>query len=376
MNLTLPNYQNSILNVTCSLLKHYHARTEYSTLPELDQVLCRNYSHIVLMLLDGLGISCLKEHLKESDGLRRYLQKEITSVFPPTTVAATNAVLSGKPPLVTGYVGWVQYFRKEDSNTVVFRNTDFYHSEKKLTESLQKELEYETIYSQIEKAAKDVKTFELFPSFRPGGFDTFHDQVDRILDISSGDGRTFVYAYWTEPDAFMHQYGVKSPEAHEMVGSLNHEYERLIQSAGNDTLIITIADHGLTDVMELDVFEHPDFTDCFSRKPSLETRACSFFIKEGRLQDFANLFKKYYPNRFLLLSRKEVYESKLLGSGIRHPLMDDFIGDYLAVSVSQYSFSMIPRDPSLKAHHAGLTEEEMMVPLIIYSKNEGGKYGC
>ena len=40
--------------------------------------------------------------------------KSITSVFPPTTTAATTSMLSGLNPNEHGWLGWDLYFKKED----------------------------------------------------------------------------------------------------------------------------------------------------------------------------------------------------------------------------------------------------------------------
>lgn len=365
MKLVLPNYQNSILNVTSSILNYYNSETSYSTIENLNQFLNKKYQHIALILLDGLGINCLNQHLDENAGLRKHISQEITSVFPPTTVAATNAVLSGQPPISSGYVGWVQYFKKENSNTIVFFNKDFYDSQKTLTYNLMEELAYESIYSKIKKASPDVETYELFPAFRSDGFATFHDQVSKILEITNSKNRTFTYVYWDQPDSTEHQFGVKSKEVKEVVLELNSDFERLINLINDETLVIVIADHGLTDIEELDVFFHEDLVNCFSKNPSMEPRACSFFIKEEKMDEFKNLFQKYYNDNFLLLTKEEFYSLNLLGSGIKHPLLDDFIGDYIAIATNKYNLSM-NKEKQFKAHHAGLTKEEMMVPLIVF----------
>ena len=69
----------------------------------------------------------------------------------------------------------------------------------------------------------------------------------------------------------------------------------------------------------------------------------------------------------MLLSKQELYDKKLLGDGKKHKLLDQFIGDYIAIATSNQMFSMSKERPFV-AHHAGLTKEEMEVPLIIFSK--------
>ena len=103
MQVQKPDYQNSILNLVNSILHNYGAPHRYTTLPEADEILKKDYRHVVLLVLDGMGVSVLERFLPEESFLRSHFQKEISSVFPPTTVAATTRmawvehVFSGNP---------------------------------------------------------------------------------------------------------------------------------------------------------------------------------------------------------------------------------------------------------------------------------------
>ena len=62
----------------------------------------------------------------------------------------------------------------------------------------------------------------------------------------------------------------------------------------------------------------------------------------------------------------------MLGFGKKHPKVDDFIGNYIALSASS---SMIRIEtfladgkPVKKSTHCGLTKEEMEVPVIVIKK--------
>jgi predicted AlkP superfamily pyrophosphatase or phosphodiesterase len=368
MKLTYPDYRNSILNVSNSFLKHYQVNVDYETIYDLDIVLKKNFRHVFLILLDGFGVNLLYKYLPKDAALRQDFKKEITSVFPPTTVAATNSVLSGLPPYASGYIGWVQYFPNEDSNNIIFYNQDFYNPEIIHKENLQeKYLKYETIYEKIRRFSPDVETFEIFPSFRLDGFASFEEQVSRVVEISKQKKRSFSYVYWTDPDATKHNHGVNSLETKAVVERINKTYERLIASLNRDSLVIVIADHGLVDVEEIDLLSDLELMNCLRRKPSIEPRACNFFLRKEKKEEFLSLFSKKYGDKFLLFSKEELYQEGLFGFGNKHPLLDDFIGDYFAIAVSQYMFNM-SGVPSFKAHHAGLTKDEMIVPLIIHEK--------
>ncbi len=364
-----PDYTNSILNVTSTLLKHYQAHTIYPSIPYLEESLTTNSKHVLLVLLDGMGINIINKYLKPEDFLRKNVKKVITSVFPPTTVAATNAVLSGLPPYSSGYLGWVQYFKHEKTNHIVFKDTDFYDEGRVFVGSLKdKYLKYPTIYEQIERANPNIKTYELFPSFRENGFESFEKQVDHAIDITRKDEQNFSYIYWTEPDFTEHDHGTDSKETKDMLVSLNKEVERLSQSISKDTTLIVIADHGFMNVKGIDLYENTEIIRCLKRKPSMEPRATNFFVKIFQKRKFVSLFKRNYGRDFQLFSKKELYASGLLGDGEKHPLLDDFLGNYIAVSISDKMFNF-KEHSHFKGHHAGLTKGEMQVPLIIFQKD-------
>jgi hypothetical protein len=124
----------------------------------------------------------------------------------------------------------------------------------------------------------------------------------------------------------------------------------------------------LVDVEEIDIIADVELMDCLVRKPSIEPRACNFFVREEKKEEFRSLFFRKYSDKFLLFSKEQLYGEQLLGTGVKHPLLDDFLGDFLAISVSKYLFNMLG-EPGFKGHHAGLTKDEMLVPLIIHEVN-------
>lgn len=62
-------------------------------------------------------------------------------------------------------------------------------------------------------------------------------------------------------------------------------------------------------------------------------------------------------------------KQNLFGKGENHPRFKDFIGDYLAIGISDVSiFNSREEANHFIGVHAGMTEKEMMVPLIIIEK--------
>ena len=369
MKLVYPDYNNSILNVSNSLLKHYGVSVKYNTIAELDNELKKNYNHIIYILLDGMGVNVIKYHLSKNDSLHKYMVKEITSVFPPTTVAATDAVLSGLPPISNGHLGWSQYFKNEDTNLVVFQNFDYYTQIKQKVDLRKKYLSFKRLGEQITDINPSIVTKEYFPDFLEGGSKSFAEEIERVLLTTHNTDQSFNYVYWTQPDLFEHIYGVYSSEVKEVITNLNHDFSDLIDNITDDTLVVAIADHGLINIEEILLKDYPELTSLLLRKPSIEPRATNFFVKKGKEELFKDTFNKLFSQKFRLYSKQELLASKLFGEGVMHSLVPDFLGEYMAIAIDKYMF-VFEESNNYIGHHAGLSEEEMMVPLIMCSKKQ------
>ena len=368
MDILYPDYKNSILNVSHTILDYYHVNPRYPVIPELKDELDKGFKHVCLVLLDGMGTNIIEKHLDKDSFIRKNLLKKITSVFPPTTVAATNAVLTANPPYQSGYLGWVQFFKKENTNHVVFLNKDFYDEKRTFQNTLRDMyLKQDLIYDYIKKENQDVKTYELFPDFRPDGYKTFQLETKKILDISKKNEKSFTYAYWTYPDLLEHEVGIDSPFVKAELEKLDNNLKALSDQLDDDTILIVIADHGLVDVKPIDLYKDEDLLKLCLRMPSMEPRATNFFVKPFKKHKFKKQFLEKYGSYYQLLSKREFLYSGLIGQGEKHSLLDSFLGDFIAISISDKYFKF-KEGKLFKAHHAGLLKGEMEVPLIVFHK--------
>ena len=83
---------------------------------------------------------------------------------------------------------------------------------------------------------------------------------------------------------------------------------------------------------------------------------------------FRELFNKYFGDKFILKSKKEIIDEKIFGEGEEHKLFRDSLGDYFGLAISDKFFKYSIYSTDLKSMHAGFTEDEMRIPLIIISK--------
>lgn len=71
---------------------------------------------------------------------------------------------------------------------------------------------------------------------------------------------------------------------------------------------------------------------------------------------------------FALYDKKEIIDSKLFGDGNPNELFNDAIRDYIAIAENYNKCLITDGDDVLASHHAGYTDEEIYVPLIVIDK--------
>lgn len=365
------DYNKSLVALSNSFLKFYGVKTFHSSLPELDAKLnSKKYQNIVLLILDGMGINVINEHLDDNSLLKSHIAHRIYSVFPPTTTAATTSIHSGMSPVEHGWIAWMTYYKEYDRCIENFLNTDYYTGERLTTPPPCDDiLKCRDIYSRIVEQNPDIEFHKINPPFdSEDGVKSFNQMCKRIAKITSANNKhKFIRAYWHDPDHTMHHFGVTSKEAKGVMKDIERNLNHLCSKL-KDTLIVITADHGMVDTQNVTLNDYPDICDCFIRPPSLESRVVTFAIKNNRQVEFAKLFNKYFANDFKLYTKQEFMSSGLLGSGTPHPKVDDFIADFVAISTSAKSLHyVIDRMDKTKliGEHAGISEQEMKIPLIF-----------
>lgn len=359
-----PDYDRSILSIAASVLKHYGvADCPHKTLKEFDDILDKNYENVIVMLFDGMGVDAINTHLAEDSFLRTHLVCPVSSVFPSTTTAATTSILSGCSPLEHGWLGWDLYFKELDENVAVFKNTLQRNGEKAAEYNVaQRYIPCESIFQKIEKANDNVQTYFVSPFGNEPAF-TFHEIRKQVLRLARKKGEKYIYTYSPEPDNTMHKYGVGSARVKRKIKKINKTVEKLCKKLKNSAVVVT-ADHGLVDSKRDFIEEHSSIWKMLKRPASIEPRALSFFVKDEYKKVFKEEFEKEFPGKFIVLTKQEVYDRHLFGYGAAHPRVDAFLGDFLAVAVSDLLLFNYRENDRFVAGHAGFDTRKMTVPFI------------
>jgi len=297
-SLFYPDYKNTILNVSNSLLKYYGCETFAPSLPLLDNILAnKEFRNIALVLVDAMGESTLQNHSEQAKNIASDKVATISSVFPPTTVAATTSVLTGKPPISTGWIGWMQYVRDIDRNVVFFKNKDYYDESAKIDIPVANTYVPVTeIYDIFKAKNPDLTTKEIFPAFREPEHDTFAKQLETLNTEFEKPGRHFAYVYWDQLDSVMHEFGPDSQEAADTLDAVDKGYSAIKEKLPSDSIVIMIADHGQIAVKPIKLYEYEKIWSLLEKKPSIESRAVTFWVKEGKKDDFEREFLSNFRN--------------------------------------------------------------------------------
>ena len=388
MNIVYPDYKNSIVNLVSSILETYDVKTDHPPLKQLDTKTLKTKKNIILYILDGFGMNLLNKFATSTKFLNKNLISPITSVFPSTTSAAITSIISGKTPWEHGAIGWTLYFKEFAKNIDYLPNWDSitYKTQNAKKYNIIDYIGADNIFNKISNTAHDIQQFylthkELSQSsniLRNSGTaeiipyqDSKHlyKTLNKLI-LKSNSTRKLIFVYSSSPDNIEHHHGVYADEVEKFIQETDSALEKLsLQLKGTDTTILISADHGLIDVDKY-FYVNEDVKLFYSMiMPTFpEPRFISFFVKKHKMKQFEEAFQKY-EDKFLLFERDEFLKHKFLGNGKMHPKIDDFIGDYMAIAISDSAMKSIYMQngkwkKEFYAHHAGLTEDEMLVPLI------------
>lgn len=386
--LSYPDYTRCPINIVSSIRKYYKTASAYPSLPKLDAELGKNYKNVVLMVLDGLGTNMLERNLSASSFLRKRCVDSLTSVFPSTTAAAMTSYYTGVSPNQHGWLGWSLYFKEFCRTIDVFPNVDSYTKVAvSKVNAADFVMPYETIFVDIsESILGNVAAYTVTPSdvtIRGKGkvskyADNFEQVCDALKTICAEPKNTFTYVQWSSPDDVAHKEGCFSEKTAEKLASISVQLEKLAAKL-TDTLIIVSADHGMIDVTDDIMINHiPQIADCLVVPPFVESRAAACYVKYDRRTDFEKACHTYLGNDFMLISRSDIIAKGLLGGGEPHPKTLDFIADYMLCAIGnvciRYQTLNAKPKTQFSANHGGLTDEEMIIPLIVIPTKRTREY--
>lgn len=351
LNISFPDYDCCVVNVSSTILRYFGAPTNHNAIPKLlDKLKKGNYKKIVLFVFDGMGSYNIDANL--SNGfLQNHKMMDISSVFPPTTVAALSSIDSELYPSEHGRLGWTRWFDKEQTleNGFTIGLTNKYYP-----------------YIGIDKILKKfkIKNTSVSPFAKYKRF-TLDGITNCVINLCKRSNHKFIYAYFNEPDAVSHRKGCTDLKTRSMLEQIDNSMRYLQASLPDDVAVIVTADHGLIDIKSQQfIDEYPSITECLAAPPSIEPTAISFRVKSDKNEQFASEFNKHIAG-FKLMTKQEVIDNNLFGKTSNIDKLSHALGDYFAVSIGE-NVLWFDRSHQFIAVHGGLHKGELQVPLILF----------
>jgi predicted AlkP superfamily pyrophosphatase or phosphodiesterase len=368
--------------------------------PEILEVYPGPFQHVILLLVDGLGLNKLGQFLQSGKENGRYalwqrlvgqgLLTPLTSIVPSTTTAALTTLWTGRTPAEHGVVGYEMYLKEYQMNANMI---------------LHAPAAYQGDVGSLRRAGFDPETFLPVPTLGPHlavhGINTYafqhisiaHSGLSSMLfpqvnvlpfrtlsdlwvslpehqQAHAGE-RTYTYIYWGELDELSHRFGPEDPrvdlEFANFTFLLGHFLDEMQRSARRDTLLLVSADHGHLHTPKYASFElknHPELDSYLQIIPSGENRLAYLFARpgcEGKIQAY---LEQALPGRFVLIPSEQVRASGLLGGGVPAPRLAERMGEFVLVAQDEAYLWWAAKENPLLGRHGGLSHTEMFIPLI------------
>ena len=380
-----PDYENgSIVNLMSSILQGLGRHSnQHSALSVLDCDRFQRARNIVLLVIDGLGYKYLTEYAPDST-LCKFLRGRLTTVFPSTTATAITTFLTGLAPQQHGLTGWFTYFRELGNILTVLpvkpRIGDVSPDEP--------DIDVLSLYGHVPVFdLLDVDGYIVTPgNIAYSDYSLAHRGKARIKPyenlaecfsftrdiIDSGADRKYIYTYWPQFDGMAHVKGVGSKDVADHFKEIDAAFSRFIDDIkGTNTLVIATADHGIIDSgpdLCIELKHYPTLRDMLTMPLSGERRMAYCYVDAGRHEDFTGYLQNNLAEQITVLQSRQLLEQHYYGLGQAHPRLHQRIGDYTLAMSDHYTIMDTLPGEKHSYHigtHGGLSEDEMLVPLII-----------
>jgi hypothetical protein len=369
--------------------------------PALTDGLRADYQHVILVVVDGLGLNFLVENnlAGTTDNplpdWRTVLQEArlqpLTSIAPSTTSAALTTFWTGGQPVEHGVIGYEVFLREYGliGNMVTHSVATFLPPEP----------------GSLAKAGFDPRAFLPLPTlgahFKEHGIRAYTLQPAAIngsglsqmllqdvqslpyqsleelwqlaarIPAENKGKRTYTYIYFSEIDTLSHHTGPRDAQLLDKWREFSSHLARFIQSQkgkeNGRTLLLLTADHGQVSTAiepDYDLRSHPDFTRHLIMQPSGEGRLPFLFVKPGQEEDMQAYLHSHWDGGFRAVPSGQVIRAGLLGDRLPYSETLERTGQFVIFPKGNAYWWWANKANQLLGRHGGLSQQEMLVPLV------------
>lgn len=382
-----PDYTDmNIINLMSSI-SDCHGQTHlYPQLSILKSDKLKAYSNLVLIVIDGLGYNFLKE--QSCSFLKDNLHGRLTTTFLSTTACANTAFSLGYPAQQVGLPAWDVLLKEVGAVTTVlpFRarfggdclsQSGFDFSDLISIESFHKNFQAEC-YTVIDKKISE-SPFTKFIS-RDSTI-LAYQEIEQTFDImqkilkKKTQNRKFIHTYIPHFDTVAHENGVGSKTARLIFSRIEDAVFKFVQNINlEDTFAVLTSDHGFVDIEqsnELWIESFPDFKDCLTTPLSGEARVRDCFVRPSKVHQFEKTVEDFLSEYCWCFKGQDLIKNNYYGLGQPCKSLTDRVGDYVLIMKDKYVLKDKLANHKityrfLKGVHAGVSEDEMYVPLVVF----------
>ena len=401
-----PYYEGaSILNIPASIVKNL-TRSEFGhapLFPEIENHLfSKQYKHIALVLVDGLGYDWLYDYLHTEAENPQELRfwhsiladasiSPLTSISPSTTAAALSTYWTGRAPAEHGILGYEVWLKEFGilSNMILHSPAPARGAVGSIYASgfdPNTFLAVEPIGPYLKKHRVKTRSFQHYSIVNSGLSAMLDAEAERlpyktITDmwfnfeealLSEPSQPSYNWLYWGDHDGLGHRWGVDHPRLRYQFEAFGLEMlralDRLRQQKVKDTLILITADHGhlvTPKNPKFDLLNYPDIMDLLAMYPSGDNRLPYFYASTGKVEELKDRFFQHWSeDEFEFIPSQTALEAGLFGQGEHYQRAKDRIGDWLVLPKGTSYLWWSDRPDPLRGRHGGLSRTEMVVPLI------------
>jgi type I phosphodiesterase / nucleotide pyrophosphatase family protein len=323
----------------------------------------------VVILVDGLGLIPLMDHLGHARNLRGFRDQIHTaySVVPSTTAAGITACGTGQLPGRTRMVGYSVLHGERLFNLLAFTDG---------IDPTQWQ-ECPTFFEQLSAASVPCATI-LPAKFAGSGLTSAALRGARFVPATSWEercqaaidqirsGTKLVYLYWSDIDAAGHAHGVGSGQWSDALEDFDAGLGRFLSLLPDDVRVVLTADHGMVNIDFDQLYNVAELSPLSQgvRAVAGETRAVHVHCLPGTNElQVRNRWEEFLGEHAWVVGADELPE--LIGTGPGLAESGDFVvfsrgRRGIVDSRTQSSGAM-----TLIGVHGSLTPDEMLIPLAV-----------
>jgi hypothetical protein len=330
------------------------------------------YRHVIVVLIDGLGRSALRDHASIAPFMTGADVRTIHAATPTTTPTGLATLGTGLPPGTHGLVG---------ASFMVDGHRGLLHplqwQEDPSPRAVQPEA---TILEQL--SDRGVRVTSIGPrayersgltrsALRGGvyrGADSLGERLGELLEVSLDPQPALSYVYWPDLDRTGHAHGVDSAHWAGELAHVDYLVERIADRCSSDELLVITSDHGMVDVNHDKRIDIDDFPQLRHQVLNIggEPRCRFVYTRRGHEEEVAQVWRTALEEYAWVMTRSEAIAAGYFGS--MDSAITDRVGGVIAWAKGEWSLtspSVDSRVSNLRGQHGSLTAAEVEIPLIV-----------